>query len=477
MPPAAAAARALPHPSPSPPPSTSSADIPTVTVTLTHTYTYTHTLSPSPSNPPSHTIAPHFAWPQRSESASLEHQSLSPPPGGLLRRAQFQTSTPTPASTPRKSTFPRPSPPTFLYPSPIVPARANVNTSISLHHRTLLSTMRDLPAFPDIPPALQALVFGGMALGFLWVVVVWLVNFPPGTWRCRSSSDSGSGRRSKKIKRRKTGTGAGARWWDLRTWLLGGSGENADRKGRKKKKPIDKPSKYAPLASSASSSSSSPGTPSSISSADADVLALAPTSASTSTSTSATRTTANNSAIELRRRNNPPIELPHPHAPGAPPWQTQRNTSLPPSSSSPSPQNPYLPTPPPLLRPRTSSEYLASYRAFFSSSPSSSNPVPASPSASTSSQFSFHSADALEAQTTPPASPTRKHRRGWSDSGLDAGLNDGKGKGERKRWSGAGFLDAVDGAVGRAVDRMVKWTGDDGGGEGLLLPLKGDKMD
>jgi hypothetical protein len=46
----------------------------------------------------------------------------------------------------------------------------------------------------------------------------------------------------------------------------------------------------------------------------------------------------------------------------------------------------------------------------------------------------------------------------------------------RKRWSGVDVLEAVDGAVSWGVDRMVRWTADDGD-KGLLLPFVGEKAE
>ncbi|KAF1962545.1 hypothetical protein CC80DRAFT_499909 [Byssothecium circinans] len=168
------------------------------------------------------------------------------------------------------------------------------------------------------------------------------------------------------------------------------------------------------------------------------------------------------------------------------------------TETSSSPENPYLPrVSQTILRPRTSHEYRTAHARFFhidtdtnshthphphphprpySSSPSSS-PSPTL-THSPSPPFTASDLDDLEAQTALPP----KHRRAKSESrvyrasgfgGLGVLNGGGSEGGGRKRWSGANLLDAVDGAVTWGVDKMVRWTEEGMGEEGLLLPLKG----
>lgn len=129
--------------------------------------------------------------------------------------------------------------------------------------------------------------------------------------------------------------------------------------------------------------------------------------------------------------------------------------------------------------------------------PTSPSPSPSS-SSSNSSTFSYvnldTSAAALEAQNPAPIQDLeaqtsvvpkhRRHRRVLSKGSFGAGGSEagapvdhteapnGSPPAERKKWSGMGLLEAVDDAVTRGVDRMIKWTEQGDGDEGLLLPLR-----
>jgi hypothetical protein len=43
----------------------------------------------------------------------------------------------------------------------------------------------------------------------------------------------------------------------------------------------------------------------------------------------------------------------------------------------------------------------------------------------------------------------------------------------KRSWSAVNVLEAVDGVVSWGVDRMVRWTTEDDGEDGLLLPIRG----
>ncbi|KAF2685330.1 hypothetical protein K458DRAFT_403538 [Lentithecium fluviatile CBS 122367] len=363
----------------------------------------------------------------------------------------------------------------------------------------------DLPAFP---PALLVGLYICLGLGSVWVVLVWLVDFPPHTWnedgsaKARNSRKTLEGKGKEKRKKNLEGK-ANGKWWK---WIVPGA--KGRGRGSVKKKPVDKPSKYALLNSGSSTpSSTSPSASSDSGSSASDSPStkliiengkgMAATSV-TPTPTLRKRNPATHAAQQQQKEEEDgyePTSLSRPSSQlpvsvAMPPWRRnlprlqRHHTQNPPTSASPSsttsttstpqsPPNPYLPSPP--LQSRSSTEYLLAHNAFFSSTspthscPSSTTPSPSLSPSRSSSNLSYEDVDALEAQMELPS-----HRRVNSEVYLAPNNGGAFGRGgNKKRWNGVNVLDAVDGAVSRGVDKLVKWAVDDGGDEGLVLPYAG----
>lgn len=268
---------------------------------------------------------------------------------------------------------------------------------------------------PDIPTSVQFVLFACLGLGLLWSILVWLINSPRTPHRDKSHTQKEDTRT----------------WW-TRVWGL--------KRSRQRAKNIpNNSSRYAPLrsASSTDTASSTQGVPT------ASSTSLSPASA----------------AASIRLRNlTPATKGREPLSPSVPPWATPPLTSSlrdPFQSPTSSPANPFLR---PTLDPRSSAEYLAAHATFFSHPPS-----PAASGAQLSpypsrSASPLSDLDALEAQTDVEP---RRSRALQMAEGV-----------ERTRamvWTG-GWLDAVEGGVNRAVEKFVRWTGEDG--EGVVLPVE-----
>jgi hypothetical protein len=256
--------------------------------------------------------------------------------------------------------------------------------------RSLATNMGEFELGP-LPAGLQIALYVCLALGSVWIIIVWLINFPPHTWHGDSATTERTvkSEEGKKVKEGKDIANATTRQWWRR--ILPSS-----RARQNKHKPLDKPSKYFAIQSA---SFTSPST----SSAD---LSTATTSATPTTTL-------------LRKRNlsqspaHPPANQQHqdcefedlqptswPRSPTLPPWQRNitplhrqsrplhsqaDGTSTAPQSPgiytaspyspspSPTPQppsspgNPYIPSLP--APPRTSTDYLTAHTIFFKPSP------------------------------------------------------------------------------------------------------------
>jgi hypothetical protein len=164
-------------------------------------------------------------------------------------------------------------------------------------------------------------------------------------------------------------------------------------------------------------------------------------------------------SIKLKHRRHPTEPL-HIRSHSTQTTATRSDISSTPAMSAESPPNPFLRPPDNdylspsshTLQSRTSSEWLAQHADFFSDSSSNSSRTP-----SRHSNQSFdddYDIEALEAGTVPLAPKpvtVKTHRRimSWMDMGL--------GK--------------VEGAVNGFVGKVARWTDDEGGEEGLLLPI------
>jgi hypothetical protein len=110
-----------------------------------------------------------------------------------------------------------------------------------------------------------------------------------------------------------------------------------------------------------------------------------------------------------------------------------------------------------LPRPRTSEEWIAARAAFEANA----------------------NADDFDTEAqTPLATPQKgKGFKAYPPTAMSLPSSP-RGTGIGRRISGnvarssAGWLQNIDGAVDRVVERVVRFTSDDGGEEGLLLPVK-----
>ena len=366
----------------------------------------------------------------------------SAPPSTISTMRSVSKATPVPASA---SKYPRPSPPSFFYPVPIVPQQNHDLAPRNMTPNT--HVLRHTAEFdlPDIPTACYILLYACIALGALWTLVAYCVNFPPGL--LASTAEKGSEKR----KRKQRGRDVGKRgWWEKCKNVL--YFRNATSGGPKKKKPIDKPSKYAHVPTSDESSS--------VGTEMGEGEGGLATGTSASASTPWFRAQQDAQDIELKQRQ------PQLHAlctripssgPVSPIVHRERQSrassvSLPLHATPLSPLNPYLP---PLLRRRNSAEFQREHERFFSQGQR------GSPGAVT-----FSSPEDLEAQT-----PTRvTFGDGERGDNKDNRMNRKNGTHKRN----VSWLETVDGAMNWGVERMVKWTlegGADEQDEGALLPV------
>ncbi|KAF2448645.1 hypothetical protein P171DRAFT_508886 [Karstenula rhodostoma CBS 690.94] len=292
---------------------------------------------------------------------------------------------------------------------------------------------------PDIPPSAQFALLAFLGAGVLWSVLVWVINLP--LTRPKSNVQE-------RAPREKGNTGTKV-WWKCR-W---------GRQHIPRQTPVDEPQTYAPLASgsSAGTTSSTEGIP-------------------TTATTSATPERAANAPIRLRKLASATKRQPPP-SPSLPPWQSPtpprnitpathnhpqyNNSSTTPSS----PANPFLPH---SLQSRSSFEYLAAHHAFFSK-PLSTPPLPQSsphlPPYPSRSASPVSDLDALEAQSDSIVEP----RRSRSTRSV-MHIADGVEKTAGEFWTG-GWIGVVEEGVNKAVDAVVRWTEEEDGEEGLLLPI------
>lgn len=345
----------------------------------------------------------------------------------------------------RRSTYPRPSPPGFLYLEAIVP-RSVYENSNSIQHPDALRSMGNGNAIWYLPYGLEVLIYTVMFLGFAWAILVMLVNFPPRTWTHFQTE-------SQQIESRK-GVGTKSWWTRLSVWRPWS--EQGEKK--KERRPWDKPSKFAKLPSisehcvsgdAAVAITSSAQTPSFYMHRNAHLSS--PSSAHREAGIELTHrpqhrfpTAQNNTYTTHRRTSSSPASA------------IRFYLASPPASPTiPSPPNPFLHPPsmhlsphtPPTTNPRSLLKWKAEHTAFFNSSPAHSS---ASSTSDPDEYPPMNTADmeALEAGTAPlgPRSLAKKEEKmSWADLSL------------------ARVEDAVSGFVGK----VVKWADDDGGyGEG-----------
>ncbi|KAF2191942.1 hypothetical protein K469DRAFT_746307 [Zopfia rhizophila CBS 207.26] len=290
---------------------------------------------------------------------------------------------------------------------------------------------------PDVPLSVSFLIFGFMFVGMIWAAVIYFVNFPPSFHASHSTKTMGEDEK----------VGNVCYGCLIPAWMPRRLGNG--KKGKAKNKPIDKPSKYAPLADSDTGSAISAAT------------WMRPSPAN------------GGSGIEmmLRKPHNPrppsnfiePVIPTRPAPTPVPGMGDYRdgNSRIP---TPPSSFNPLIPPTPTGLRTRTSEEWLAEREAFLS------NPIPIHTPHDSSSDLSEFDP---EAQT-----PVLAHRSAVFPPNPLAyylhGKRNGKGNGLMMR-----SLSSIDGAVNRVVNGITRWTDDDDGeDEALLLPLrKGEKVE
>lgn len=304
---------------------------------------------------------------------------------------------------------------------------------------------------PDIPPSFQLALFACLGAGALWSMIVWLINLS----HLQSVNNAQKDQIKHNTTSKKQQGECRRKWWN-RIW------GHQQATGRIV---TDKSQTYAALASGSSTGTT-----------------LSTETASTTATTIATPERTADTPIRLRRMT-PAARRHAPPTPSLPPWQSpspstitmsathvqpQRNSSRSRSSSSvitSSPTNPFLPYP---VQPRSSSEYLAAHHAFFS------KPLPTPPLPQPSPHLSPYPSrsasplsdlDALEAQSDN----TKDLPRSRSTRSVMHIADEVEKKGGML-WTG-GWICLVEEGVNKAVDAVVRWTGDEGGEKGLLLPL------
>ncbi|KAF1834120.1 hypothetical protein BDW02DRAFT_647882 [Decorospora gaudefroyi] len=364
----------------------------------------------------------------------------------------------TTAPTPRRSAYPRVSPPVFLYPEAIVPRSAYEAQSLQQQQQQQHAEPMAQNGSPSmigridyklayLPAGYKLFFLGTLAvliLLFIWTVLVWMINFPPTTWRCFQGY--------------------------------------SEKTTKKERRPMDKPSKYAARKMDADTDPEPEDicsqTDNSNTSATTSALPPDPFSYLHTNNTN-TNCLKNISHIETRHRSkhhhhhhhhrhrrqhttqtDPPTHHHHRRTSSSPaPLRSSHTPTPTPITPLSSPPNPFL-TPPPNHPPKqppkplTSPEWKSAHKAFFHTSP------PTTPSASASyASVDMHALEAGTSSSSPSSS-------GQGESG-------GGGGGASLIWKGVGWLDQglglVDGVVDGVVARVGRWT--DGGGGGLVLPV------
>jgi hypothetical protein len=334
----------------------------------------------------------------------------------------------------RTSSYPHPSPPGFLYPETVRIVPLHAMPSPAYTHTT--NMIWYLPYGLEIP------IFVLMLMGLAWAVLVWLVKSLQRTWSCESSAAKEKGKQKSGKKRREI--------------LLGWCGEEEERR------PIDKPSKYAPRTNpthtidvgnhtSHNLNTTSTPTPKIYIHANAHLPTndLTYRCHSVNRRISSAPNTAVGFSLSTSSPTTPTFSPPNPFM--------QPPDFLPPHTAS-------------VLKPRSSSEWLADRENYFSTSTSSHSRTPSTTSSNASGSDSYNygmdtaAMEALEAGVPSPTarSPTGHKRQGsWVNLGLDK----------------------VEGAVNSFTDRLARWTDELDRGEkenGWLLPvseMKGIKVE
>lgn len=358
----------------------------------------------------------------------------------------------------RHSNYPYPSPPGSMYSTSIVPTATHKTLQhLAQHTGSMQRTSSSYYPTPlgridyeltYLPQGIKLLFLATLlfvVLGFAWALIVWLTNFPPGAWGIWNSSYDPD-----------------------RTY----------RQTSKERRPLDKPSKYAPRSSRAmkNSMANSPKIlaathPSShhlhvdeaITSAyDDETIELRVLPQQRSSARQPEQSFRDHIYTEHRRTASNPSKSLHLHTPVLP-------------CAISNPPNPYLQPPNIHLAPptpgdskiRTSSEWLTERAVFFSSS----TPAPAPSlhtSSLTSAAYSLNTHD-IEAQEAGTA--LLRHSRSRS---YDSSVSGESMLRRSLSWLDQG-LGMVDDAVSRVAGGISKWTDDEGGEEGLLLPVVNGK--
>jgi len=297
----------------------------------------------------------------------------------------------------RRSTYPRPSPPGFFYPEPIVP-RSMYEGEAGMRYmdvgRSGGGNMLGYRSF-----GFEGVVFTILLLGFAWAAFMTVLKFPPHTWRFFACCEA-----------------------------------TAEERQKQDRRPIDKPSKYAPPESLSTTSSST---------------YLPRTAHLNNTYPSNRHGTSSSGTI---RFNLSPSPSPTPSL-----------SSTPSSPIIPSPPNPFLTPPPPYTAPtlhhRTSTEWRAQRTVFFS--PSSTPPPSRSPSPKPTSTHS------------PTSSITSREDYAAMNEADIMALEEGSTPTLRRKVDKGSWVDLkkVEDAVNGLMGRVARWTDDVGGGEGSVLPV------
>jgi hypothetical protein len=449
---------------------------------------------------------------RRALHLNSDSRSLSPTPShdqALKERSTIAAPRPTElsisttaAASPRRSTFPRVSPPGFLYPENLIPKSDYAPPHDILIQQPEGIQQNESPYQPGImgrvdyelaylPTGVKLLFVGTLAvlvLAVIWVILVVLINYPPGTWG----------------------------YWNEGT---GGGYGKGKKKKKEERRPIDKPSKYAPQTepvevgdsdSEGATTSALPRWPFSKLSENGgqeqDIeLRQRPRHHMRShhqrkqtqhvlprqnqTFTGEHRRTSSSPAPGLRFSYTPTsTSTKHYAAPtiSAPPSPTTSNLSSPPNPFLNPPKNGLLAPNAGLVK-RSSTEWKRDHAVFFgngtASRPASPAPVPvlsnhspthshhSSPLSSSSYSMETHDFEALEAGTASFPALTRSSSNPNSPRANPNGVLH-----KSLSWIDQG-LELVDGAVDGFVARVGRWTDDDGADEELLLPVaRGGRM-
>ncbi|KAF2269438.1 hypothetical protein CC78DRAFT_575000 [Lojkania enalia] len=307
-----------------------------------------------------------------------------------------------------------------------------------------------LDNWPYLPLSLQVLLFICLALGFIWVVFVILISFPPSFLpHIPPKYFSSEGEQTSKPR-------FTLAWPRVLDWMFGGRGRN---------KPLDKPSKYVFPSANGNEHASTTATPAWM---------------------NARRRTNRSPPSQTPNRNqnqnlNPDIHI---HSTVSPPPNLSGYTAnLSRHKTLESPQNPYIPAPQHIQHRRTSAEWLAEREIFLSGSTSPHSSYPPSDTAvQVQMQVAAPGIEALAGATTtsslavPPDSNRQDiHFLGTAAKDPESEQRKGKKKKKKKRRS---LLGSIDGAVTGFAARVARWTDDTADADGgLLLPLAKGKAD